>query len=84
MKLTNSSSTGHLARFQMSTTVSPTPTRLPASLARPPLSVTPIALIAVSTISSTVSPTRSGSVFQTGRPSSMSYIAFDARMNAPM
>ncbi len=72
MKLTHSSSTGHLAMFQICTAVSPTPNTLPACSARPPLSVTPIALTAVSTISSTVSPTRSGSVFQIGRPSSIS------------
>ena len=54
------------------TAVSPTPISPPTSLARPPLSVTPIALTAVSTIRSTVSPTRTGSVFQIGRPSSIS------------
>ena len=73
MKLTNSISTGHFAMFQTCTAVSPTPSTLPDLLGeaagerRPPT-----ALMAVSTMSSTVRPTRTGSVFQIGRPSSMS------------
>ena len=58
--------------FQTLIAVSLRPITPPTSLASPPVSVTAIALIAVSTISSTVSPTRTGSVFQIGRPSSMS------------
>jgi hypothetical protein len=58
--------------FQTVTAVSPKPIRLPTCSASPPLSVTAIALTAVSTRSTIVRPTRTGSVFQIGRPSGMS------------
>ena len=69
MKLTTRRITGHLAMFQTVTAVSLSPITPPTCLARPPLSVTAMALIASSTSSTSVSTTRVGSVFQTGRPS---------------
>jgi hypothetical protein len=72
MKLTTSSSTGHLAMFQTVTAVSLNPSNPPTCLASPPVRVTATALIASKTSSTSVSPTRVGRVFQIGRPSSMS------------
>lgn len=40
------------------------------------------ALIPAISSSATVTPTRTGSTFHTGRPSGMSYTAFAERMNA--
>ena len=62
MKLTRRSSTGHFAMFQTVTAVSPTPITSPSSFAIPPVMTTPAALMATSTSSATVRPTRSGSV----------------------
>ena len=72
MKLTTSRSTGHLAMFQTVTAVLPMPSRSPSFSASPPVSTTAIVEIASSVSSTRVSATRTGSVFQIGRPSSMS------------
>jgi hypothetical protein len=69
---------------QICTAVSPRPTTLPTVLASGPVRTTASALIVTSTSVRTVTATRSGIVFQTGRPSSTSQIALAARMNAPM
>ena len=72
MKLTTTSRTGHLAMSQTSTAVLPRPTRSPTFAASPPVSTTAIVEIASSVSSTRVRDTRTGSVFHTGRPSSMS------------
>ena len=72
MKLTTTSSTGHLAMFQTLTAVLPMPTRSPTFSASPPVRTTAIVEMASSVRSTSVSDTRTGSVFQIGRPSSMS------------
>ena len=72
MNETTNSRTGHLAMSHTVNAVDPSPTRSPTSWARPPVSTTADALIASRTSSTRVRTTRTGSVFQTGRPSSMS------------
>ena len=56
---------------------------LPTSRASPPVNVTAIAPAVSSSSVTTVTPRRTGIVFQIGRPSSTSHTTFDARMNAP-
>ena len=72
MTVTSTTSTGHLAIDQTVSAVSPMPSAVPACRARPPVKTTISALATASTISATVTPTRTGSIFQTGRPSGMS------------
>ena len=68
---------------QTVTAVLPRPTTSPICWASGPVRTTAIALTASRTSRITVTTRRIGIVFQTGRPSSTSQIAFDARMNAP-
>ncbi|CAM5682859.1 hypothetical protein SALBM311S_06250 [Streptomyces alboniger] len=84
MRVTSTISTGHFAIDQAVRVVSPMPSAAPASRARPPVNTTISALITASTSSTTVTPTRTGSSFHTGRPSGMSYTAFALRMKAAM
>ena len=61
--------TGHLAMSHAWTALEPRPRTLPACLASPPVKVTPTATRASMSNSTSVVPTRVGSVFQIGRPS---------------
>ena len=61
-----------MAMFQAVTAVLPRPTRSPTFSAMPPVRTTAIVEIASRKSSTSVSATRTGSVFQIGRPSSMS------------
>ena len=72
MKPTISSSTGHLAMSQTVTAVLPIPNSRPRRSARPPVATTATADTASSTMTTTVTPSRMGRVFQTGRPSGTS------------
>ena len=72
MRLTIPSSTGHLAMSHTLTAVDPTPRSLPACLASPPVKTTATELNASRITITTVTPSRTGTVFQIGRPSSMS------------
>jgi hypothetical protein len=72
MKLTTSSSTGHLTRSQAVTTALPRPSSRPTRSARPPVATTATAEAASSTMTTTVTAIRIGRVFQTGRPSGTS------------
>jgi len=58
--------------FQTVTAVSLRPSTPPTSFANPPVTVTPTAVTANRTSRTSVSTTRNGRVFQTGRPSGMS------------
>ena len=70
--ITTSRITGHLAMFQASMALEPTPSTLPALFARPPVKVTAMATATSITSRTSVVTTRVGSVFHTGRPSPMS------------
>ena len=72
MKLTTSSSTGHLAMSQTCTALPPTPSRLPTWPARPPVITTASALSGEQHDHHRVTASRTGIVIQNGRPSSMS------------
>src|SRR3954470_21320425 len=69
MKLTISTSTGHLAMSQAVTAAPPRPTRLPTCLASGPVTTTATAQTASRIRVTIVMPTRTGNVFQIGRPS---------------
>ena len=69
MMLTARSNTGHFAMSHTVTALLPTPIRSPTCLASPPVRATASALMASSTTRTTVTPTRTGTVFQIGRPS---------------
>jgi hypothetical protein len=72
MKLTRSSSTGHLAMSQAVTAALLIPSSLPMRSARPPVATTANADTASRSMTSAVTPSRIGTVFQTGRPSGTS------------
>ena len=72
MRLTTSSSTGHLAMSQIVTAVLPIPSSLPTWVASPPVTTTATAQIASIASNTTVTPTLTGMVIHIGRPSSMS------------
>ncbi len=70
--VTSRTSTGHFAIAQTVSAVSPSPSACPARPASAPVKTTISALTTARTISTTVTPTRTGSSFHTGRPSGMS------------
>lgn len=82
MNIISRTRTGHLTMFHRVTAVGPAPMKFPTHWATPPLRMTASALIATSVSRSRVMPTRTGRVFQNGRPSRMSYTMLAARMNA--
>jgi hypothetical protein len=57
---------------QAVTALSPSPITLPACSARPPVNTTATAQTTVPITSASVTPTRTGRLFQIGRPSSIS------------
>jgi hypothetical protein len=77
------SSTGHLAMSQTLTTAEPRPGALPAFCASPPVTTTIPADSTGKTSPTMVTRSRTGAVFQIGRPSAMPYMALEARVNAP-
>src|SRR3954447_26561929 len=84
MPATMSTSTGHFAMSHTVTAVLPTPSNDPALRARLPVITTATELSASNTTTTSVTTTRTGIVFQIGRPSSTSQMTLDARMNAAM
>jgi hypothetical protein len=58
--------------LQAVTALSPRPITLPACSASPPVKTTATAQTSVPTTSASVTPTRTGRLFQIGRPSSTS------------
>ena len=84
MKLTITSSTGHLAMFQTSTNWSPRPMMLPISCATGPVKTIASEVIVSRTSMTIVTPRRTGIFFQIGRPSGTSQTLLDASMNALM
>ncbi len=70
--MTRTTSPGHFAIDHTVSAASPMPRAEPAARARPPVNTTMSALTTVRTSRTTVTPTRIGSTFQTGRPSGMS------------
>ena len=62
-------STGHLAMSQTTTAVWPTPSELPTLSAIGPVNTTMTALIRMRMTMATVTASRTGIVFHTGRPS---------------
>ena len=84
MRLTIRSITGHLAMSNTITAEDPRPTRLPTCRASPPVEMTANALTVSKITVTTVTPSRIGTVFQIGLPSSTSQTTFDARMKAEM
>ena len=70
--LTSTISTGHFAMSQTSTAVEPIPNAPPTCLAIGPVSTTIAAAISSMTTNATVVSSRTGAVFQIGRPSSTS------------
>jgi hypothetical protein len=72
MMTTRTTSTGHFARDHTVSAVSPMPSQPPACRARPPVKTTMRALATAISIRTTVTPTRTGSTFHTGRPSGTS------------
>ena len=65
-------STGHLAMSHVVTAAEPMPSTWPTCRASEPVTTTIAAEATSSTMSSTVTPRRSGSVFQAGLPSGTS------------
>lgn len=72
MMVTRTTRTGHLTIDHTVRAVSPIPSAEPALWARVPVKTTIRALTTASTIRTTVRPTRTGRIFQIGRPSGMS------------
>jgi hypothetical protein len=70
-RLIKSASTGHLAVSQTSTPLEPRPSNRPTRSAMAPVTTTPNAHALSRVTMTSVSTTRSGSVFHTGRPSSI-------------
>lgn len=63
---------GHLAMFQTSTAVEPSPTASPTARAAGPVSTNPMATTAASTTVTRVTTSIAGRRVQMGRPSSIS------------
>ena len=84
IRLTMISSTGHFAMSQTVTAVEPMPSTWPTWLASPPVTTTMSADATSSTMISTVTPMRTGVIFQNGLPSGTSQTTLAARMNAAM
>src|SRR3954464_9799337 len=75
---------GHLAMLQTDTKVDPRPIKLPTFSASGPVKTIASEVIVSRTSRTTVTPRRTGSFFQIGRPSSTSQTLLEASMNAPM
>ena len=69
--------------FHVVTAASPRPTASPIALATGPVTISESTTSAAISTSTSVTRIWSGFSSQNGRPSSRSYTAFEARMNAP-